>query len=120
MIMGDHSKTGINTMINTGSVIGVGVNLFGPGFTRNFVPSFSWGGSNGFTEHKFNMFKETSIRVMKRRNKCFDENQSNLYETVFDMTNAIEIIRSAVNISSFLKCIIFAYVIYKKYVRNFK
>jgi len=86
MIMGDHSKTGINTMINTGSVIGVGVNLFGPGFTRNFVPSFSWGGSNGFAEHKFNMFKETSIRVMKRRNKCFDENQSNLYETVFDMT----------------------------------
>ena len=86
MIMGDHSKTGINTMINTGSVIGVGVNLFGPGFTRNFIPSFSWGGSNGFTEHKFNMFKETSIRVMKRRNKCFDKNQSNLYETVFDMT----------------------------------
>ena len=86
MIMGDHSKTGINTMINTGSVIGVGVNLFGPGFTRNFVPSFSWESSNGFTEHKFNMFKETSIRVMKRRNKCFDENQSNLYETVFDMT----------------------------------
>lgn len=86
MIMGDHSKTGINTMINTGSVIGVGVNLFGPGFTRNFIPSFSWGGSNGFTEHKFNMFKETSIRVMKRRNKYFDENQSNLYETVFDMT----------------------------------
>ena len=84
--MGDHSKTGINTMINTGSVIGVGVNLFGPGFTRNFIPSFSWGGSNGFTEHKFNMFKETSIRVMKRRNKHFDENQSNLYETVFDMT----------------------------------
>ena len=86
MIMGDHSKTGINTMINTGSVIGVGVNLFGPGFTRNFIPSFSWGGSNGFTEHKFNMFKETSIRVMKRRSKCFDENQSKLYETVFDMT----------------------------------
>ena len=86
MIMGDHSKTGINTMINTGSVIGVGVNLFGPGFTRNFIPSFSWGGSNGFTEHKFNMFKETSIRVMKRRNKCFDENQSNLYKTLFDMT----------------------------------
>ena len=46
MIMGDHSKTGINTMINTGSVIGVGVNLFGPGFTRNFIPSFS--SSNDF------------------------------------------------------------------------
>ena len=86
VIMGDHSKTGINTMINTGSVIGVGVNLFGTGFARNFIPSFSWGGSNGFMEHKFNMFKETSIRVMKRRNKCFDENQSNLYETLFDMT----------------------------------
>tara|TARA_B100000989_G_scaffold254344_1_gene203026 strand:+ start:1080 stop:2240 length:1161 start_codon:yes stop_codon:yes gene_type:complete len=86
MIMGDHSKTGINTMINTGSVIGVGVNLFGPGFIRNFVPSFSWGGSKGFSEHKFNMFIETANRVMKRRNKVLSDNQSLLFETIFDMT----------------------------------
>ena len=86
MIMGDHSKTAINTMINTGSVIGVGVNLFGPGFARNFIPSFSWGGSNGFTEHKFNTFIETANRVMKRRNKVLSDNQTLLFETIFDMT----------------------------------
>ncbi len=86
MIMGDHSKTAINTMINTGTSIGVGVNLFGAGFTRNFIPSFSWGGSKGFIEHNFNMFIETSARVMKRRNKNLDEKQFRLYETIFDMT----------------------------------
>ena len=61
--MGDHSKTGINTMINTGSVIGVGVNLFGPGFTRNFIPSFSWGGSNGLQSIKLICLKKHQLEL---------------------------------------------------------
>ena len=54
LIMGDHSKTGINSMLNTGTVIGVNVNLFGTGFPRNFIPSFSWGGANGFKIYNLN------------------------------------------------------------------
>lgn len=42
LMMGDHSKCGINTMFNTGTVVGVSANIFGSGFPRNFVPSFSW------------------------------------------------------------------------------
>ena len=48
LIMGDHSKSGINTMFNTGTVVGVNVNVFGAGYQRNFVPSFAWGGTSGF------------------------------------------------------------------------
>jgi hypothetical protein len=51
LMMGDHSKCGINTMFNTGTVIGVSANIFGSGFPRNFVPSFSWGGAAGFTTY---------------------------------------------------------------------
>ena len=52
LIMGDHSKCGINTMFNTGTVVGVGANIFGAGFPRNFIPSFSWGGASGFSVYK--------------------------------------------------------------------
>ena len=54
LMMGDHSKCGINTMFNTGTVIGVNANIFGSGFPRNFVPSYSWGGSFGFTTYLTN------------------------------------------------------------------
>ena len=49
--MADHSKTGINTMFNTGTVVGVSTNIYGSGFPRNFIPSFSWGGASGFTTY---------------------------------------------------------------------
>ncbi len=67
LIMGDHSKCGINTMFNTGTVVGVSVNLFGPGFPRNFVPSFSWGGAAGFTTYKMDKMLETAALVLERR-----------------------------------------------------
>ncbi len=67
LMMGDHSKCGINTMFNTGTVIGVSANIFGSGFPRNFVPSFSWGGASGFTEYKTNKVFEVAEVVMKRR-----------------------------------------------------
>lgn len=83
LIMGDHAKLGISTMINTGTVIGVGTNIFGSDFPRNFVPSFSWGGASGFTEHKMNQFVSTAEAVMKRRNKTFDDVDRRIIEHVF-------------------------------------
>lgn len=68
LIMGDHSKTGINTMLNTGTVIGVSANIFGSGFPRTFVPSYSWGGNSGYSSYKLEKAYETMERVMERRN----------------------------------------------------
>ncbi len=68
LIMGDHSKCGINTMFNTGTVVGVSCNLFGDGYHRNFVPSFSWGGPHGYTHYKFDKALETAKLMMTRRN----------------------------------------------------
>lgn len=67
LIMGDHSKCGINTMFNTGTVVGVSANIFGPGFPPTFVPSFSWGGAEGFTEYRMEKVLETANLVMERR-----------------------------------------------------
>ena len=67
LIMGDHSKSGINTMFNTGTVVGVSSNIFGSGFPRNFVPSFSWGGASGFTDYRLEKATEVAKVVMKRR-----------------------------------------------------
>ncbi|MCS6917228.1 MAG: GlmU family protein [Chitinophagales bacterium] len=67
LVMGDHSKCGINTMFNTGTVVGVFVNVFGAAFPRNFIPSFSWGGASGFTEYKIEKALEVARRVMARR-----------------------------------------------------
>jgi UDP-N-acetylglucosamine diphosphorylase/glucosamine-1-phosphate N-acetyltransferase len=68
LMMGDHSKCGINTMFNTGTVVGVFANIFGAAFPRNFIPSFSWGGASGFVEYKIDHAFETARRVMARRN----------------------------------------------------
>lgn len=67
LIMGDHSKCGINTMFNTGTVVGVAANIFGDGFPRNFIPSFSWGGAQGMEIYKLNKFYETAEKVFARR-----------------------------------------------------
>lgn len=69
LMMGDHSKCGINTMFNTGTVVGVSCNIFGSGFPKKFIPSFSWGGSDGFTEYRFDKAIEASNRMMGRRGK---------------------------------------------------
>ncbi|MDH5475658.1 MAG: GlmU family protein, partial [Cyclobacteriaceae bacterium] len=68
LIMGDHSKCGINTMFNTGTVVGVSANIYGPGFPRNFVPSFSWGGAAGFTTFQLRKVYEVAEKVMGRKN----------------------------------------------------
>ena len=86
LIMGDHSKCGINTMFNTGTLVGVSVNIYGSGFPRNFIPSFSWGGASGFTEYKTNKVFEVAEVVMKRRNIVFDEKDQKILAHVFEET----------------------------------
>jgi UDP-N-acetylglucosamine diphosphorylase/glucosamine-1-phosphate N-acetyltransferase len=86
LMMGDHSKCGINTMFNTGTVVGVSANVFGSGFPRNFVPSFSWGGASGFTTYITKKAFETARLVMARRNVVFDEKEAAILEHVFEET----------------------------------
>ena len=86
LIMGDHSKTGINTMINTGTIIGVSCNVFGEGFPRNFIPSFTWGGKQGFQTYRTNKAFDTAERVMVRRNIKFDVQERLVLLRVFEDT----------------------------------
>jgi UDP-N-acetylglucosamine diphosphorylase/glucosamine-1-phosphate N-acetyltransferase len=86
LAMGDHSKTGINTMLNTGTVIGVGCNVFGAGYPRTFIPSFSWGGSGGRMIHKMNKFFETADIVMQRRGIDLDEPEKVILSHIFKET----------------------------------
>ena len=86
LMMGDHSKCGINTMFNTGTVVGVSANIFGSGFPRNFVPSFSWGGASGFTTYVTKKAFETAKLVMSRRNIAFDETEAAILAHVFEET----------------------------------
>lgn len=86
LMMGDHSKCGINTMFNTGTVVGVSANIFGSGFPRNFVPSFSWGGSNGFTTYLTKKAFEVAEKVMDRRHIEFTEQDKAILEHVFEET----------------------------------
>jgi UDP-N-acetylglucosamine diphosphorylase/glucosamine-1-phosphate N-acetyltransferase len=86
LIMGDHSKCGINTMFNTGTVVGVSANIFGAGFPRNFIPSFAWGGSGGFRVYDINKAMETAEIAMKRRNLPLTENDVKILNYLFDLT----------------------------------
>jgi len=86
LIMGDHSKCGINTMFNTGTVVGVSANIFGDGFPRNFIPSFSWGGASGFVTYKLNKVFETSQLVMERRGINLDKTEQAILEEIFNRT----------------------------------
>lgn len=86
LMMGDHSKCGINTMFNTGTVVGVNANIFGSGFPRNFVPSYSWGGASGFTTYLTKKAFEVAEVVMSRRNIEFTDQDKAILEHVFEET----------------------------------
>ncbi len=86
LIMGDHSKCGINTMFNTGTVVGVNANIYGSGFPGNFVPSFSWGGALGFKEYRINKAFEVNEEVFTRRNETFDETEQKILLKIFENT----------------------------------
>jgi UDP-N-acetylglucosamine diphosphorylase/glucosamine-1-phosphate N-acetyltransferase len=87
LIMGDHSKCAINTMFNTGTVIGVAANIFGAGFPRNFIPDFSWGGPDTpYRTHKFGDACETAAIVMARRNQPFTDFEKAMFYHIYDQT----------------------------------
>ena len=83
LIMADHSKTGINTMFNTGTVVGVCANIFGDGYPRNFIASFTWGGAAKFITHQFIKAAETAKIVMARRGIELSEADSKILEYVY-------------------------------------
>jgi len=86
LIMGDHAKCGINTMFNTGTVAGVSANIFGPGFPRNFIPDFAWGGAQGFDVYSLNKMFETATKVYERRNLEFNKIEQDILTQVFEDT----------------------------------
>ncbi|MEN0056696.1 MAG: GlmU family protein [Mucilaginibacter sp.] len=87
LIMADHAKCGINTMFNTGSVVGVGANVFGAGFPRNFIADFAWGGAQGFEVYGINKMLETAQRVFERReNREFNDTEQDILKKVFELT----------------------------------
>ncbi|MFK5971989.1 MAG: GlmU family protein [Flavobacteriaceae bacterium] len=86
LMMGDHSKTAINTMFNTGTVIGVNCNIYVPGFPRNFIPSFSWGGASGFSTYMPKKAFEAAKIMMARRGVTFDQKEANILNHVFELT----------------------------------
>lgn len=89
LMMGDHSKCGINTMFNTGTVVGVSANIFGSGFPRNFIPSFSWGGSTGMTTYKTSKAFEVAKVVMARRDIEFAAEDEKILEHIFEETTKL-------------------------------
>lgn len=84
LMMGDHSKCAINTMFNTGTVVGVAANVFGAGFAKNFIPSFSWGGIQNSTTHSFEKAITTAKVVLERKGAILSENEIEILEAVFE------------------------------------
>ncbi|MGI9531807.1 GlmU family protein [Lutimonas sp.] len=87
LIMGDHSKCGINTMFNTGTVVGVSANIYGSNFPRNFIPSFSWGGAAGLKTYALAKAHETTKLVMNRKNEAYTEDDQKIMEHIFETSS---------------------------------
>ena len=86
LMMGDHSKTAINTMFNTGTVVGFSSNIFGAGFPPKYISSFGWGGSESMKEYKLAKAIETAKAVFARRDKNFSSEDEKLFEYIFNLT----------------------------------
>lgn len=86
LIMGDHSKCGINTMFNTGTVVGVNCNIFGSGYQRNYIPSFRWGGTGRQSNYDITKAYKVAEIVYARRGKEFDKSEKVILKAVFDLT----------------------------------
>lgn len=86
LIMGDHSKCGINTMFNTGTVAGVNANIFGGGFPDKHIPSFSWGGPEGWEEYDPEKAFATIHKVMQRRSQNLTDSMRALLVYIYEET----------------------------------
>jgi len=87
LIMGDHSKCGINTMFNTATVIGVSANIFGSNFPRNFIPSFSWGGASKMISYALDKAHETTDKVMSRKNEEYTDEDKRIMKHIFESSS---------------------------------
>ncbi|WP_124981353.1 GlmU family protein [Nonlabens xiamenensis] len=87
LMMGDHSKCGINTMFNTGTVVGVSANIYGAGYPRNFIPSFNWGGPQGNMTYKTQKAYEVADVVMQRRGLTLHQTDIRILDRVFEDTS---------------------------------
>lgn len=87
LFMGDYSKAGISTMFNTGTVVGVSVNVYGAGFQAKHIPSFSWGGqAEGYTEYRFPKALNVVQDTIHRKGITFDQHKQNVLKAVFEQT----------------------------------
>lgn len=91
LMLGDHSKCGINTMFNSGTVVGVSASIFGDGYPRNFIPSFAWGGAAGFTTYQLNKALDTAAKAMARRNLELNETEKSILKKVFEDSAAYRV-----------------------------
>ena len=88
LIMGDHTKTGINSMFNTGTVVGVGCNIYGSGYPTKYIPSFSWGGAAGFQDYRLDKMLETAKAVKNRRKLELTNEEIELLTDIFKRTES--------------------------------
>lgn len=88
LIMGDHTKAGINTMFNTATVVGVGCNIHGSGFPRNFVASFSEGGASGFSDVSLSKFFDIARRVMARRHVELTDIDIEIFNSIYNIAES--------------------------------
>ncbi len=84
LMFGDHSKCGINTMFNSGTVVGVSASIFGDGYPRNFIPSFAWGGAAGFTTYQLNKALDTASKAMARRKIELSADDEEILKTIYN------------------------------------
>ncbi|MEP6794016.1 MAG: glucose-1-phosphate thymidylyltransferase, partial [Saprospiraceae bacterium] len=87
-VMGDHSKAGIQTMFNTGTIVGVATNIFGEGYPPKVVPSFSWGGASGLTTHRLEDALDTARKVISRRDLNLSKEEEDILRHVFEITKS--------------------------------
>ncbi|MBB6501864.1 GlmU family protein [Pedobacter cryoconitis] len=87
LIMADHVKCGINTMFNTGTVVGVSANVFGAGYPKNFIPDFAWGGPQGFEVYSLEKMFETAEKVFERKNVQFNQIEKDILASIFEITS---------------------------------
>lgn len=87
LIMGDHSKSGINTMFNTGTIVSVSCNVYGANFPEKFIPAFCWGGSEGMSTYRLDRAMETANRMMARRKRELSEAEVKMYQHIFEKTS---------------------------------
>ena len=88
LVMGDHSKSGINSMFNTGTIAGVSCNIFGSNFPDKYIPSFSWGGGGHYSTYDIERAVKTARAVMKRRNVEMSKDYENRFREVFALTSS--------------------------------